>query len=51
VKTELEGTELIKRVTVRFDQAIEWVMNSHITHAPSMTIILKAAHYLAGKVC
>jgi len=38
-----EGTELIRRVAMPLEDAVRMVMMSEITHAPSMTLILKAA--------
>lgn len=49
VQAAPEGTELIKRVLISFDEAVEMVMKSQITHAPSMTLILKVARSLDGK--
>jgi ADP-ribose pyrophosphatase len=43
---ELEGTEQIQPVVIGFEQAIEMVMDSRITHAPSCVALLKAAHHL-----
>ena len=43
VEASPEGTELIQRVKMPLDEAVDKVMNSQITHAPSMTLILKAA--------
>ncbi|MDP1561982.1 MAG: NUDIX hydrolase [Pirellulaceae bacterium] len=43
---ELEGTEQIQPVVIGFDQAIEMVMDSRITHAPSCVALLKAARHL-----
>lgn len=45
-----EGTELIKRVKVSLDNAVDMVMESKITHAPSMALILKAARILEGRL-
>lgn len=41
-----DGTENIRCVQVTFEQALEMVMNSVITHGPSCTVILKAKVYL-----
>lgn len=41
-----EGTELIRHVTMPLTEAVQMVMRSDITHAPSMTLILKVAHLL-----
>jgi ADP-ribose pyrophosphatase len=38
-----EGTEQIRRVTMTLTEAVRRVMASEITHAPSMTVILKVA--------
>lgn len=43
---ELEGTEQIQPVVIGFEQAIEMVMDSLITHAPSCVALLKAARHL-----
>jgi ADP-ribose pyrophosphatase len=43
VRDEPEGTELIRRVAMPLEQVVRRVMASEITHAPSMTLILKAA--------
>lgn len=43
VPTELEGTELIQRVSLPFDQAVHHVMDGRITHAPTCVAILKIA--------
>lgn len=41
-----DGTELIRHVTMPFEQAVQMVMRSEITHAPSMTLILKVRELL-----
>lgn len=41
-----EGTERIRCVKVPFDEAVEMVMDSRITHGPSCTVILKARLFL-----
>ncbi|MGB7345425.1 MAG: NUDIX hydrolase [Pirellulaceae bacterium] len=41
-----EGTEVIQTVKMPLEDAIEKVMQSEITHAPSCTLILKAARFL-----
>lgn len=46
VDDDPEGTEIIRTIKMPLDEAIEKVMNSEITHAPSCTLILKAARYL-----
>ena len=47
VEASPEGTETIRRVRVPFEKAVEMVMASEITHAPSCVLILKAARHLA----
>jgi 8-oxo-dGDP phosphatase len=47
-ETEREGTETIETVRLPFASAVEQVMASAITHAPSCTLILKARMYLEG---
>jgi len=42
---ELEGTETLEPHTLGFQQAVEMVMNSRITHAPTCVAILKAERY------
>lgn len=45
-----EGTELIRRVKLPLESAVEKVMASEITHAPSCMLILKAERVLeSGK--
>lgn len=39
-----EGTETIERIAMPFDQAVQMVMDSQITHGPSCALLLKA-HY------
>ncbi|QDT12737.1 NUDIX domain-containing protein [Planctomycetes bacterium K23_9] len=41
-----EGTEVIQSIKMPLAEAIEKVMQSEVTHAPSCTLILKAARYL-----
>lgn len=41
VGTDPEGTELIRRVSVHVDEAVDMVMDGRITHAPSCILILK----------
>lgn len=48
VGAQPEGTEVIEMVKMSFEQAIENVMQSIITHAPSCTLILKAARSVAN---
>jgi len=47
VDDQPEGTEIIERIKIPFQDAIDKVMHSEITHAPSCTLILKAARLLA----
>ena len=49
VEAAPEGTESIRRLRVPLDQAVEMVMRSEITHAPSCVLILKAARHLAER--
>ena len=46
VEAAPEGTEQIRRVRVPLTEAVAMVMDSRITHAPSTTLILKAARML-----
>ena len=46
VEAAPEGTELIRRVRVPLAEAVDLVMRSEITHAPSCVLILKAARHL-----
>lgn len=46
VEAAPEGTEVIRRVRVALTEAVEMVMRSEITHAPSCVLILKAARHL-----
>lgn len=41
-----DGTELIRHITMSFEQAVDMVMTNEITHAPSMTLILKVRELL-----
>ncbi len=41
-----DGTELIRQITMPFEEAVQMVMKSEITHAPSMTLILKVRELL-----
>lgn len=43
---EQEGTETIKPVKIKLEQAVRMVMDSEITHSPSCVLILKAHNYL-----
>jgi ADP-ribose pyrophosphatase len=45
--TSTEGTERIRRHVVPFDEAVQMVLDSRITHGPSCVLILKARHVLA----
>jgi ADP-ribose pyrophosphatase len=47
VDDQPEGTEIIERVKMPLDEAVQNVMQSNITHAPSCTLILKAWHSLS----
>lgn len=47
--TEPEGDEQIKILKVKFEDAVQMVMDSKITHGQSCVLILKAAKYL-GKL-
>jgi len=42
-----EGTETIETVRLSLDEAVQMVMDSKITHAPSCVLILKAHNVLA----
>ena len=41
-----DGTELIQKVKLSFEEAVEKVMSSEITHAPSCVLILKTERWL-----
>jgi 8-oxo-dGTP pyrophosphatase MutT (NUDIX family) len=43
-----EGTETIETVQIPLDAAVQMVMDSKITHAPSCVLILKAHHAIAN---
>ncbi len=45
-KSNQEGTETIKLVKVKLEEAVHMVMESKITHGPSCVLILKAKNYL-----
>lgn len=45
-KASLEGTEKIKVIKVKFEEAVKMVMNGAIDGGPSCTLILKANEYL-----
>lgn len=47
VETSPEGTEQIRSIRVKFEEAVDWVLSSKITHGPSCVLILKARHFLA----
>ena len=47
VDTAPEGTEQIRLVKVKLAQAVNWVISSKITHAPSCVLILKARLFLS----
>ena len=42
-KVEQEGTEIIKTLKVKLDEAVQMVIASKITHGPSCVLILKAS--------
>lgn len=48
-KSNPEGTESIKVIKVSMKEAIQWVMESKITHGATTTLILKAKDYLGYK--
>lgn len=48
VEAAPEGTEQIRRVRLPLTEAVEMVMDSRITHAPSAALILKAARILGA---
>ena len=50
VEATPEGTELIRRVRMPLADAVEMVMRSEITHAPSCVLILKAARHLRNRL-
>jgi 8-oxo-dGTP pyrophosphatase MutT (NUDIX family) len=43
--TEVEGTEIISEVKIKFEDAVNMVMEGEITHGPSCVLILKAYRY------
>jgi 8-oxo-dGTP pyrophosphatase MutT (NUDIX family) len=45
-QTNQEGTEVIERLRISFDEAVQMVMDSQITHGPSCVLILKARNAL-----
>src|SRR2546423_845561 len=46
-EAERESTEIIRTIRLKFDEAVEMVMESKITHGPSCVLILKALRHLA----
>jgi 8-oxo-dGTP pyrophosphatase MutT (NUDIX family) len=46
-EVERESTEIIRTIKLKFDEAVEMVMESKITHGPSCVLILKALRHLA----
>ncbi len=48
-EAEQEGTEEIRIVRVKLEEAVRMVMSGRITHAVSCTLILKAQEYLRGE--
>jgi ADP-ribose pyrophosphatase len=46
--TQMEGTELIERVSMPLAEAIAAVMDCRITHAPTCVALLKVAQRLQG---
>jgi 8-oxo-dGTP pyrophosphatase MutT (NUDIX family) len=47
-QTNQEGTETIERLHMPLDEAVQMVMDSKITHAPSCVLILKAGNALSN---
>lgn len=45
-ETDREGSEVMKTVKVRLDEAVKMVMKGEITHGTSCTLILKVNNYL-----
>ena len=45
-KTDQDAVEEVKTVKIKFDEAVEKVMNGEINHAPSCVLILKAQNFL-----
>jgi ADP-ribose pyrophosphatase len=43
-----EGTEQIRLVKMRLEEALQAVFDGRITHAPSCVLLLKTAHLLGG---
>lgn len=48
IEAQPEGTETIETVKMPFDDAVEMVMASAITHGPSCVLILKAQNAVQG---
>ncbi|MFH1427377.1 MAG: NUDIX hydrolase [Patescibacteria group bacterium] len=48
-KANPEVTEKINIIKIKFNKAVEMVMQSEITHGPSCVLILKTAEYLKNK--
>ena len=46
---QTEDSEIIELVTMKLNEAVQMVMDSRITHAPSCVLILKANHFLTSK--
>ena len=44
-----DDTEIIELIRMKLSEAVEMVMDSKITHAPSCVLILKANHFLTSK--
>jgi 8-oxo-dGTP pyrophosphatase MutT (NUDIX family) len=49
IKATPEGTEQIKVLKVKLEEAVKMVMDNRINHGPSCVLILKASRYLAIK--
>lgn len=47
VTQKRDAGEVLRKVTMPFDEAVDMVMEGRITHAASCVLILKAAKYLA----
>ncbi len=45
-KTNHEGTEIIKTIKIKIEEAVNFVLQSKITHGPTCVLILKADNYL-----
>jgi hypothetical protein len=45
-KTNREGTEIIKPIKLKMEEAVKMVLDSKITHAQTCVLILKADYYL-----